>query len=85
MIAPALQRVAAGQKLSRAEMRGVILAMVGGEADDLVIGALLAALRARGETLDEVVGAATNHSPKPSKAQEQVRRFHHVGFARCQC
>jgi anthranilate phosphoribosyltransferase len=58
VIGAALERVVSGAALSRAEMRDVVRAMLTEGTDDLQLAALLAALRARGETLDEVVGAA---------------------------
>jgi anthranilate phosphoribosyltransferase len=58
MIARAVSRAVAGSRLERAEMREVILAIMRGGASEAEVAALLAALRTRGETLDEVVGAA---------------------------
>ncbi len=58
MIGQALRSVSAGQELSRDEIRAVIGAIMAGEGDDLQIAALLAALHTRGETLEEVIGAA---------------------------
>jgi anthranilate phosphoribosyltransferase len=58
MIARTLQRVVEGERLSSDEMRELLRAMVGSEASELQVGALLAALRTRGETIDEIVGAA---------------------------
>jgi len=57
-IADALRRVVDGQTLPAAAMRDVIREMMGGGADERQSAALLAALRTRGETLDEIVGAA---------------------------
>jgi anthranilate phosphoribosyltransferase len=58
MIAEALERVVAGNTLSRAESRALIRAVLSAEVDELQLAGLLAALRTRGETLDEIVGAA---------------------------
>jgi anthranilate phosphoribosyltransferase len=58
VIASALQRVVNRECLSSAETRQVIHAMVEAHDSDLQVAALLAALRARGETIDEIVGAA---------------------------
>jgi anthranilate phosphoribosyltransferase len=58
MIGKALSRVAAGGALERAEMRDVMGAIMRGGAGELEVAALLAALHTRGETLDEIVGAA---------------------------
>ncbi|MFQ5699788.1 MAG: anthranilate phosphoribosyltransferase [Myxococcota bacterium] len=58
MIARALRRVAAGDRLDRREMREVVDAIIAGADRDLEIAALLAVLSTRGETPDEVIGAA---------------------------
>ncbi len=58
MIGQALGRVVEGGLLSRAEMRALIVAIMGGEGSELEIAALLSALRTRGESVDEVTGAA---------------------------
>lgn len=58
MIAEALARVTRGEQLERAEMSGVIRAVMQGEGSEIQIAGLLAALRTRGETLEELVGAA---------------------------
>ncbi len=54
-----LARAVAGRHFTRAEARELVRAIVSGEATDVEIAALLTALRVQGETLDEVVGAAT--------------------------
>ncbi|HTO69941.1 MAG TPA: anthranilate phosphoribosyltransferase [Myxococcota bacterium] len=53
-----LERALAGERFSRDEMRAIVHTIVSGEVADAVIAAFLAALRTRGETLDEVIGAA---------------------------
>ena len=58
MIGGALRKVSSGETLSREEMRQTIGAIMRGDGDDLEIAGLLAALRTRGETVDEVTGAA---------------------------
>jgi anthranilate phosphoribosyltransferase len=58
VIVPAINRALAGQHLSRAEMADVIGQIMDGEATPAQIGGLLIALRAKGETVDEIVGAA---------------------------
>jgi anthranilate phosphoribosyltransferase len=58
MIGQALQRVIDGERFSSAEMRALLRGMVEEEGSELQVGALLVALRARGETTDEIVGAA---------------------------
>jgi anthranilate phosphoribosyltransferase len=59
MMRESLARAVAGERFSRAEARALVHAIVSGGASDVEIAALLTALRARGETLDEVVGAAS--------------------------
>jgi len=54
----ALARAVEGVRFSRQEARELVRAIVSGEASDVEIAALLTALHARGETHDEVVGAA---------------------------
>ncbi|MGZ3439073.1 MAG: anthranilate phosphoribosyltransferase [Polyangia bacterium] len=55
----AIARACARQDLSADEMAGAIGRIMDGEATAAQIGALLVALRMKGETIDEVVGAAT--------------------------
>jgi anthranilate phosphoribosyltransferase len=50
--------VVSGAFLTRGEMRGVIRSVMSGDESELQIAGLLAALRTRGETVDEIVGAA---------------------------
>ena len=57
-IKQALKQLAEGQSLSRDEMRAVMTEVMTGAATPAQIGALLMALRIRGETIDEIVGAA---------------------------
>ena len=57
-IKQALNQLAEGQSLSRDEMRAVMTEVMTGAASPAQIGALLMALRIRGETIDEIVGAA---------------------------
>ncbi len=58
MIREHLARVLEGQRLSRLEMAHCIGEMLRGEAAAAQVAALLGALRVRGETVDELVGAA---------------------------
>jgi anthranilate phosphoribosyltransferase len=58
MIGAALQRVRRGAVLERTEMRDVVRLIMGGDFADSEVAELLRALHERGETLDEVVGAA---------------------------
>jgi len=53
-----LGRVAGGENLSLEEMAAAIDAIMRGEWSDAQIGLLLAALASKGETIDEIAGAA---------------------------
>jgi anthranilate phosphoribosyltransferase len=55
----AIARLAAGSDLDRDESAAVIRALMTGEATEAQIGAVLTALHIKGETVDEVAGAAT--------------------------
>lgn len=57
-LAMALERLIAGERLSRAETREVFAAIMAGEATPGQIGAVLMGLRMRGETAAEIAGAA---------------------------
>lgn len=54
----ALEAVIAGQDLGRERARAVMTAVMAGEVPPARLGGLLAALRARGETVDEITGFA---------------------------
>ena len=54
----ALAQVVAGRSLSAADMAAVVGCIMDGEATQAQAGSLLTALRMKGETVDEVVGAA---------------------------
>lgn len=54
----ALKTIAAAAPLSSAEIRDALAAMTAGEATPAQMGAFLMGLRARGETVDEITGAA---------------------------
>ena len=58
MIQQALQRVLDGRDLSRDETRQVMGEIMAGEATPAQIGGFLVALRAKGETADEIAGCA---------------------------
>jgi len=58
VIEATLGRLAAGEDLSMDEMAAAIDAVVSGQCSDGEIGILLTALRAKGETCQEVAGAA---------------------------
>ncbi len=57
-IQQALARVVEGGNLSRQEMQAVMRQVMSGDATDAQIGGLLVALRMKGETTDEIAGAA---------------------------
>jgi anthranilate phosphoribosyltransferase len=53
-----LKDLLAGRSLTRADARAAMAAVLDGEASDAQIGAFLAALRVRGETVEEITGFA---------------------------
>lgn len=57
-IREAIAQVVEKKDLSQAEMNSVMKQVMTGEATDAQIGALLVALRMKGETIDEITGAA---------------------------
>jgi len=57
-IQQALAQVVDGQDIGREDMAAVMRQMMSGECTDAQIGALLVALRMKGETIDEIAGAA---------------------------
>ncbi|MEL0007235.1 MAG: anthranilate phosphoribosyltransferase [Luminiphilus sp.] len=57
-IAAALNQLVEGQSLSKASMRDVMAQVMTGDATAAQIGALLVALRMKGESIDEITGAA---------------------------
>lgn len=57
-IQQALAALVDGNPLSRADMAAVMRQVMSGEATEAQIGALLVALRMKGETVDEIAGAA---------------------------
>jgi anthranilate phosphoribosyltransferase len=59
VIVEAINRALARRDLSRAEMAEVVGQIMDGAATPAQIGGLLVALRAKGESVDEIVGAAT--------------------------
>lgn len=58
MSAQALTRLYSGQGLSRDEMRAVIARLVQGELSEAQVAGMLVALRIKGETAEELIGAA---------------------------
>ena len=59
VIVDALARLAAGHDLARNEVEQVFRLVMSGAATPAQIGALLMGLRAKGETVEEIAGAAT--------------------------
>ena len=64
---PLLAKVATGASLSRDEAAFAFNRMMSGEATPSQMGALLMALRVRGETVDEITGAVTTMRAKMLK------------------
>ena len=58
MLTDVTQRVLAGQNLAMEEMASVVDLIMQGRASDEQVGTLLLALRAKGETVEEIAGAA---------------------------
>ncbi len=67
MMKEAIAKVVAGTDLSEAEMVGVMETIMGGEATPAQIGAFITALRIKGETVDEITGAARVMRAKATK------------------
>lgn len=57
-ISTALSQLVEGQSLSKAAMRGVMTQVMTGDATPAQVGALLVALRMKGESIEEITGAA---------------------------
>ncbi len=58
MIKESLAKLACGENLTEAEMMGATTAIMEGQASPAQIGGFLTALRLKGETVDEITGAA---------------------------
>lgn len=71
MIQQAVYDVLAGKDLSRAETREVMLEMMEGKTSDAQMGALLAALRMKGETIEEITASAQVMREKCVKIRPQ--------------
>lgn len=67
MMKEAIAKLVAGTDLSEAEMIGVMETIMGGEATAAQIGAFITALRIKGETVDEITGAAKVMRAKATK------------------
>jgi anthranilate phosphoribosyltransferase len=57
-LGPVLRKVAQGETLTETEAAETFALIMSGAASDAQIGALLLGMRARGETIDEITGAA---------------------------
>ena len=71
-IKEAIQAVVDGRDLSSGEMIDVMRQIMTGEATDAQIGGFLIALRQKGESVDEVVGAATVMRELSHRVQARV-------------
>jgi len=73
-IQEAIAKLIDAQNLTRDEMTGVMNQIMSGEATDAQIGAFLIALRIKGESVDEIVGAASVMREKatPIKTKHSV-------------
>lgn len=71
MIQQAVYDVLAGKDLSSAETRQVMLEMMEGKTSDAQMGALLAALRMKGETIEEITASAQVMREKCVKIRPQ--------------
>ncbi|MBU0676146.1 MAG: anthranilate phosphoribosyltransferase [Proteobacteria bacterium] len=72
MIKEAISRVVTGTDLSEEEMIGVMNEIMGGEATDAQIASVITALRMKGETVDEITGAARVMRKKASLVKVSV-------------
>lgn len=57
-IKTAISAVLNGENLSREQMRAIMMQIMTGQCSDAQIGGFLVGLRAKGETIDEITGAA---------------------------
>jgi anthranilate phosphoribosyltransferase len=69
MIKQAIAKVVSGNNLDEEEMKAVMEAILSGIATPAQIGAFITALRIKGETLDEITGAAKAMQAKTRKIQ----------------
>ncbi|MDP2689650.1 MAG: anthranilate phosphoribosyltransferase, partial [Deltaproteobacteria bacterium] len=58
MIKDAIAKVVKGEDLAEAEMKGVMEEVMNGGASPAQIGSFITALRLKGETVEEITGAA---------------------------
>ena len=69
-----IAKVATGASLTREEAAAAFDSMMSGEATPSQMGALLMALRVRGETVDEITGAVTAMRAKMLRVEGAARR-----------
>lgn len=72
MIREAIAKVVIGSHLSEAEMVATMQEIMGGTATDAQIGAFITALRMKGETVDEITGAARVMREKATRVEAEV-------------
>ncbi|MBI3522146.1 MAG: anthranilate phosphoribosyltransferase [Chloroflexi bacterium] len=75
----ALMAVTAGRTLTRAEAQGAMATVMGGEATPAQLGGLLAALRVRGETSEEIAGFALGMREASVKVPDSADAIDIVG------
>jgi anthranilate phosphoribosyltransferase len=71
-IRDALARVTAGDSLREAEMESVVAGLISGDATPAQIGGFLIALRMKGETVDEITGAARAMRERATRIRPQA-------------
>ena len=71
----AIEKVAEGQNLTEEEAKKVMNIMLDGEATQAQIGALLTALRMKGETVDELTGFASVLKEKASTISPKCENY----------
>ncbi|MGV8840374.1 MAG: anthranilate phosphoribosyltransferase [Bauldia sp.] len=76
---PILGKLASGATLTRDESRAAFEVLMSGEATPSQIGGLLMALRVRGETVDEIVGAVTVMRSKMLRVEAPANAIDVVG------
>jgi anthranilate phosphoribosyltransferase len=74
-IPAALQKIVAGNDLSQSEAAAVFHSIMSGNSTPAQIGALLAALRVKGESAEEIAGAATTMRALSTKVEVDVEHL----------
>lgn len=72
MIKSTLNKIASGEDLTRSEMEGAMSEIMGGEATPAQIGGFITGLRMKGETVDEIAGAAAIMREKATKINPKI-------------